>query len=147
LAAAVADQGERVPVTPVQPHRIAASFAAAVLGLGVLAGCAGQSTPDGYSDSVERNFVRGCTDNADEDSADFDVASYCQCAYDGLSASDGVDFDRFKEVNEDQIEDPGLLPAEFTEAYDQCQDETGAIRSTPDGSAPDEDSTTSTTEG
>ena len=136
-----------MPVISIRHHCVAASVAVAVVGLGLLAGCAGQSTPDSYSNSVERNFLRGCTDTAEGDGASFDAARYCQCAYDELSGDDGVDFDEFKQVNEDQVEDPGPLPASFTRAFDQCQNESGAATSTSDGSAPDQDSTTSTTDG
>ncbi len=140
-----------MPVIPIRRHRLVASVAVAAMGLGLLAGCAGQSTPDSYSDSVERNFLQGCTETAKKDGASFDAVSYCQCAYDELSGDGGVEFGEFKEVNEDQVEDPGPLPASFTRVFDRCQDETGATtpttESTTDGSAPDEDSTTSTTEG
>lgn len=115
-----------MPATPIRRHRLSASLAGVVLGIGVLAGCAGQRAPGNYNDSVERDFVKQCTKTAEGGpGASFDAPTYCQCAYNALSADDGIDFDEFKRVNDDQTEDPGSLPAEFTDAFASCPTESG----------------------
>ncbi len=138
-----------MPATPIRRPRALASIAAAVLGLALLAGCTGQQTPGSYSDSVERNFVRGCTTTAEGDgiSAD-DAEAFCTCVYGKLSAEDGVDFDEFKQVNDDQIENPGPLPDSFTKAYDDCALDGETPAGSEDGVTEDsEPGSTTTTEG
>lgn len=137
-----------MPATPIRRHRPAASFAAVVLGLGLLVGCAGQRAPGDYSDKVRRDFVEGCTSTSERDGASFDAASYCECTYDKLSSDDGgVDFDTFKQVNDDQVENPGTLPKAFTTIAEDCLAEQsgGSADAEPDGDV-DQDATT-TTEG
>lgn len=99
---------------------VARTLLALVAVVGLSAGCVGQRTPGGYGDSVQENFVRGCTETSNEDGATFDVGTFCECAYDSLSGDDGVSFDEFKSVVDDQTENPGPLPDSFTSAYDSC---------------------------
>lgn len=134
-----------MPATPSRRPRLAASLVAAVLGIGLLAGCAGQQAPGDYSGSVERNFLSGCTTTAEGDEATFDVAGYCGCVYDELSNDEtGVDFDEFKKVNDDQIEEPSELPESFTKIYDRCAEEFLGEGTSSETST---DETTTTTEG
>lgn len=142
--------------SPSRRHRLRASFATAVVGIGLLAGCTGQQTPGGYGDSVQRNFLRGCTTTSEGDGATFDVAAYCGCVYDELSGDgeNAMDFDEFKSINGDQIEEPSQLPESMTRVTDSCLEQHGgsaagdgeAGGSTTTEPAVDED-TTSTTEG
>lgn len=109
-------------------HRLAAPLVGAVLALGLLGGCTGQSTPDSYTDSVERNFLAGCVQIAevdaeqDPDNPDnvSDPEGYCQCAYDELK--ENVEFSEFKRVNEDQVDQPSELPESFQEIYAGCRE-------------------------
>lgn len=122
--------------TPIRRHRLAASLAGVVLGLGLLASCSGQRTPGNYSDKVERDFRKGCVKTAQDDKVIVDPSSYCECAYAALSdKQSGVDFDEFKKVNNDQTEDPQPLPAKFTNILDEsCSTESaGGSSSTPEG--------------
>lgn len=137
-----------MPVIPIRRPRSSASLAAVVLGLGLLVGCAGQQAPGNYSDKVERDFLKGCTATATGDDASFDAAEYCQCTYDALSAEDGgVDFDTFKQVNDDQVEEPGPLPAEFQAIADDClAEQTGETAGATTDAGTQQDATT-TTEG
>lgn len=147
--------------SPSRRHRLRASFATAVVGIGLLAGCTGQQTPGGYGDSVERNFLRGCTTTAEADGATFeadgeafDPEEFCGCVY-GTLSGDGelaMDFDDFKSINGDQIEEPSQLPASMTRVTDSCRERQGEAAGGETGgsttSEPDADQdSTSTTEG
>ena len=137
-----------MPATPIRRHRPAAVLAAVVLGLGLLAGCAGQRAPGDYSDTVERNFLKGCTATAVGDDASFDAEQYCQCTYDALSADEGgVDFDTFKKVNDDQVEKPAALPKAFKAIAEDCLAEQSGESAAAGDDAVEQDSTTTTTEG
>ncbi|HEX2574787.1 MAG TPA: hypothetical protein VHK88_00470 [Aquihabitans sp.] len=154
-----------MPASRTHRHRLTAPLLGAVLGLGLLAGCAGQGTPDGYGDGVERAFLRGCESTARGDiegggtaDASLDVDSYCQCAYDELRQN--VEFGEFKSVNEDQVEEPGPLPESFQRVFEGCRtgaagegagstteaDGGGGGEGTTTTEGPDQDGTT-TTEG
>lgn len=109
---------------PLKRRTVARTLLALVAVVGLSTGCVGQRTPGGYGDSVEENFVEGCTTTSNEDGASFDVDTFCQCAYDELSGDDGIPFDDFKSVVDDQTEDPGPLPESFTSAYASCPDGT-----------------------
>lgn len=100
-------------------HRLAAPLVGAVLALGLLGGCTGQSTPDSYTDSVERNFLRGCRDTAEQDGLS-DPDDFCRCAFDELK--ENVEFSEFKKVNEDQVDQPSELPESFQEIYAGCRE-------------------------
>ncbi len=116
--------------TPIRRHRLAASLAGVVLGLGLLASCSGQRAPGNYSDKVERDFRKGCVKTAQDDKVIVDPSSYCKCAYAALSnKQSGVDFDEFKKINNDQTEDPEPLPAKFTKIFDLCSTESGGSSS------------------
>ncbi len=111
--------------SPIRP-RVAAPLLAAVVALGLLGGCAGQRDPGSYTDAVEENFVRGCTDTAKSDAASGDVAegkanynrADCQCAFTAIKKD--VPFSEFKKINSDLIEEPGPLPESFTKAFADC---------------------------
>lgn len=125
-----------MPATPIRRHRLAASLAGVVLGLGLLASCSGQRAPGNYNDAVERDFRDQCEDTARDDKVIVDPIQYCRCAYEALSdKQSGVDFDEFKKVNNDQTEDPQRLPAKFTNILDEsCSTESaGGSSSTPEG--------------
>lgn len=126
--------------TPIRRHRLAASLAGVVLGLGLLASCSGQRAPGNYSDKVERDFRKGCVKTAQDDKVIVDPRSYCECAYAALSdKQSGVDFDEFKSVNNDQTEDPKPLPAKFTKVFAKCSKESGSASAptTTEGSGGD----------
>ncbi len=102
-------------------HRAVSGLVALVLGIGLLAGCTGQQTPGGYGDTVEKNFVEGCTTNTDDGAEIGDVPTYCQCVYDALSdENDGLPFDEFKGINDDLVENPGPLPEAITTYTEAC---------------------------
>lgn len=109
-----------MPASPIRRHRRAASLAGVVLGLGLLAGCAGQRAPGDYSSKVKTDFIAGCKQTANDDKASFDATAYCTCAYDALSGTDGVSFDEFKKVNDAQVEKPAPLPSSFTKIFTSC---------------------------
>lgn len=98
----------------------------AVVALGLLGGCAGQRDPGSYTDAVETNFVRGCTETSKSDVANGDVAegaptldrSECQCAFTAIKKD--VPFSEFKKINTDQIDEPSPLPESFTKAFADC---------------------------
>lgn len=124
---------------------VARTLFALVTVVGLSTGCVGQQTPGGYGDSVEEDFVRGCTTTSTDDGATFadgtafEPAEFCQCAYDALSGDGGVPFDDFKQVTDDQIDGPGPLPDSFTEVYASCQEPTTT------STEAQQDTTTSTT--
>lgn len=114
---------------PLKRRTVVRTLLALVAVVGLSTGCVGQRTPGGYGDSVEENFVDGCTETSGDgatlsDGTDFEPGAFCQCAYDELSKDGGVSFDEFKNVVDDQIDDPGPLPESFTSAYATCSTDT-----------------------
>lgn len=112
--------------SPIRRHRALAPAVVAVVALGLLGGCAGQRDPGSYTDAVEANFIRGCTDTAKSDAAGGDVAegqpnytrTECQCAFTAIKKD--VPFSEFKKINSDQIEEPSTLPSSFTKVFADC---------------------------
>lgn len=112
--------------SPIRRHRLAAPLLVAVVALGLLGGCTGQRDPSSYTDAVEENFLDGCIGTSEDDAADGAVAeganvwgrAECQCAYDAIKKD--IPFSEFKQVNSDQIEEPGPLPASFTKVFADC---------------------------
>ena len=98
-------------------RRFGASFAGIVLAALLFAGCTGQSTPDGYNDSVRENFVRGCVDTSKEDGSTWSTDE-CECAYEAIE--EDVEWDEFKRITDDQTEEPSPLPESFTEVFADC---------------------------
>lgn len=103
-------------------RRAVCALTALVLGVALLAGCTGQRTPGGYGDTVEKNFLKGCTENAATETSVGDVPTYCQCVYTAISdEDDGLPFDEFKAINDDLVEKSGLLPKKMTAFTERCQ--------------------------
>lgn len=135
----------------VHRRRYRAPLMGAVIALVALAGCAGQRTPGGYGDSVQKNFVSSCqkTFAADagetpatlSDGTELEPKEFCGCAYDKIS--DDVPFDDFKDVVNDQTETPGTLPESFTKAYESCL-RPGSSTTTAGSSTTEQDSTSTT---
>lgn len=128
-------------VSPIRRLRLTAPLFAAVLGIGLLAGCAGQQAPGSYTDGVEEAFIEGCwttlvsdandlsatasskAPSAEELQKDFPdefktTESQCTCAYNAIKKD--VPFGDFKKINDNQTEKPSELPASFTKAFDSC---------------------------
>lgn len=105
-----------MPASPLR--RLVLTSAAAVLALGMLAGCSGQRTPSSYTSAVKDDFIAGCTAMTKDDGKAKPSKSDCECAYNQIA--DDVPFSEFKSINEAQIEKPSPLPASFTKAYKSC---------------------------
>lgn len=115
-----------------------------VAGLGLLlTGCASvpSNTPEAYDDTaadgtviVEANYMEACLASGEGETE-------CQCYYDGLV--DNVEFEDFKEF-EDQVEaDPTDVPDEYQDIVDDCQG--GARTPTTDDEGGDGDDAATTT--
>ena len=128
-------------VSPIRRLRLPAPLLAALLVVGLLAGCAGQRAPGSYTDGVEEAFIEGCwttlvsdandlsatgsskAPSAEELTKDFPdeaktTESQCTCAFNAIKKD--VSFGDFKKINDAQTEEPSELPASFTKAFDSC---------------------------
>lgn len=49
----------------------------------------------------------------------------CGCAYDEITSANGIPYERFKEINDAQEEQPAELPVELREVIDRCRPASG----------------------
>lgn len=96
--------------------------------LSVAACTGGRDVPDGYGATTERNFTEGCVTSltADGDGRGqaygADAADdVCGCAYEEITSSDGISYERFRALDDAEEEQPSALPVELREAIDRCQ--------------------------
>jgi hypothetical protein len=118
---------------PDAPRRTSrARRAALVLALVVALGaCSHQrSVPDSYGETTRTNFIDGCESALTETSGEGEALSadqagaVCECAYESISVADGgIPFEDFKEINEQQEEDPTRLPDEIATRIESCRSE------------------------
>jgi hypothetical protein len=86
----------------------------------------GRTVPDKYGDTTRNNFLEGCAQTASSDSGEGDAFSddeardICVCAYERIV--EDIPFSEFKEVNEQQEEEPTALPEEFQDIMKDCVD-------------------------
>lgn len=126
--------------------RLPVPLAAFAVAVSLLGACTGRSTASSYSDSVEEEFLFGCTtggrvavdgravrsDTTDqaERKAIADakatladevpgIDGICQCTYDRLEKS--VPFDDLKKVTDDLEREPDALPANLREIGEACE--------------------------
>ena len=83
----------------------------------------GRTVPDKYGDTTRENFMDGCveTTTGDGDGRTFteeEGDAICECAYEGIV--EDIPFSEFKEINEQQEEDPTELPQEFQDIMADC---------------------------
>ena len=109
------------PTSPMLASPFARAFLVVLSSLVVIAlvtGCTGRpSTPDQYGDTTERNFLRGCTDEAEGVS---DIDEVCRCTYDAIVEE--IPYDEFKRVNSELSDNPARLPEPFQALLDGCQE-------------------------
>ena len=113
---------------PLRPSlRLLVGLAAAVLVLGACTGA--RQIPDKYGDTTSKNFSEGCIDSMTSGRGEgeafsrTDARAVCSCAYDGITdAQDGIPFEEFKRITEEQEEDPADLPPRFREIIADCVD-------------------------
>lgn len=108
-----------MPATRIRRHRFTLLLIGAVLSLGTLTGCAGQSTPSSYTDAVKEDFLNGCKKTAKDDGEITAVSDFCTCAWTAIKKD--VPFGTFKSVNKDLTDERGKLPSSITKAYDSCK--------------------------
>jgi hypothetical protein len=99
------------------PSLLRAPLAAVALAALVLLPACNQPTPTEYNDSTEENFLEGCEAQGESQGIRA-VRDYCECTYEAITEE--IEFERFKEVNEDLSEDPGPLPDDFQELAAGC---------------------------
>ncbi len=103
-----------------------AAVAGAITFALVLAGCSSSSDPDTWEQAdetgkIEENFIRAC--EAADDGATADaaaLASYCQCAYDGLRAEYDDDYEGFVDINSDLSSKPTAVPPNVSSIIRGC---------------------------
>jgi hypothetical protein len=107
--------------------RRAALALALVVGLGA---CSHQrSIPDTYGETTESNFTEGCEGALTESSgsgealSNEDAGNVCECAYEAISGDGGVPYEEFKQITEDQEEEPSALPEALAEPIETCRRE------------------------
>ncbi len=94
----------------------------------LVSACVNTGEPTSYDDTVEENFFNGCEIAAEADPAIRPVAQrYCACAWNRLITE--IDFDDFKNLDDDIREDPDRITAgddestaaTFTAIFDDCR--------------------------
>ncbi len=106
----------------------------------VLGACTGQRTiPDQYGDTTRDNFQEGCvealtevpgdegfeendTGGAEAFSAD-DARDICRCSYEDISAEGGIPYEQFREITEEQEDEPAALPDDIQAIVSDCRSE------------------------
>jgi hypothetical protein len=92
-----------------------------------VSGCAGQRAPDSYTDSVQKNFIAGCSTTSVAPETGWSASEakqYCTCAYNAIKKN--VKFSTFKQINDDLTNSGGgPLPKSFQNAYDSCDAPSG----------------------
>ncbi len=83
----------------------------------LLAGCGTQRTPDSYTGSVQRNFLKSC--EAQSKNSLSNPKKTCACSYAQIKKS--IPFSRFKRINSDLADKPGPLPGEMATIVDNCK--------------------------
>ena len=84
----------------------------------------GRTVPDKYGDTTRNNFLDGCVQTTSSDSGEGETFTedeardICVCAYEGIV--EDIPFSEFKEINEQQEEDPTELPQEFQDIMADC---------------------------
>jgi hypothetical protein len=111
---------------------------AAAIALVALAGCTtGQSSASSY-DEARKNFLEGCIETAEADNEAIEAGAegaegatrisspkaYCECVFAALE--DEVEFDRYREVNDELKEEGGPLPEDLLAVYASCDPGEGA---------------------
>ena len=98
-----------------------------MIALVFLAGCGVQRTPDSYTSSVGKNFVKSCEAEGRAGSPPLsDPSKVCNCAYNQIKST--IKFSQFKKYNSALAEKPGPLPAELANIVANCT--SGATSST-----------------
>ena len=56
------------------------------MSLALVSGCTGQQAPDSYTDGVQKQFIRGCTEISDKCTlgSASEAKQYCTCAYNAI---------------------------------------------------------------
>ncbi len=118
-----------------RPARRRAAVAGVAL-VALLGACSHQrQVPDAYGDTTRKNFIEGCVDTLTSTSSDIPGDAYaddeaeaiCTCSYESISNPDtGIPFEEFKEINDEQEQDPTALPEPISTRVNACADDAGS---------------------